>query len=531
MNASNPGTRIATTLAAGAALLLTAGTGPALASGAVTKAGDTITFTATAGEANTVNVSVSGSDVRIDDATAVTASAPCSVDSGDAVCPFDSDDVVVIDLGDQGDRFSTGPGVTIPLTINAGEGDDGALGALEGGAGPDTLHGGPGNDTLAGMDGNDTVNGDAGSDSLFGGVGADTLNGGDGEDTLEGGDGADTLNGGADLDNASYLDKAAGATVTATLDGRANDGLAGENDFIAGDVEDLAGGDAADRFTGDAGFNALTGNAGDDVLDPGLGEDVVRGGLGNDAITVRDGYADLVDCSLGTDLVVADMLDRVPLNCETVDRAGVPSGRDDRPPTVSFAGPSENAFLPTASASTITALAEDDNGVAEVRLIDDGRVVETDTTAPYTFRYRPRGEDVGRNTLVLLAVDTVQQTASAVRPLRVMRFAPRLLIGKVTPTRDRFAPFAYRTTGRIRLPRGVTRAQGCKGRVSIQVKRGSKTISSRRVALGSRCGFSSRVVFHDRRRVGSGTLRFVVRFLGNSVLIPRSGLTLRARTR
>lgn len=60
---------------------------------------------------------------------------------------------------------------------------------------------------------------------------------------------------------------------------------------------------------------------------------------------------------------------------------------------------------------------------------------------------------------------------------------------------------------------------------------GSKTISSRRVALGKSWGFSSRVVFRDRRRVGSATLRFVVRFLGSSVLIPRSDLTLRARTR
>ena len=484
---------------AAAALTLTAGAGSALAA-SVTKVGDTITFTAGAGEANDLTITLADGAYVFDEAARPVAADPgcTALPDGDASCPATGTTAISVGLGDEDDRLAA---QDVPVRV-----------FVTGGAGADTAATG------------------SGDDSFEGDGGADAFDGGAGDDVLTGGAGADLLTGGAGFDLVTYSDRGAGQPVTVTLDGGADDGEAGEGDTVAG-VEDITGGEGADSLTGDAAYNVLTGTGGDDRLDPGRGEDQAYGFDGNDTILAIDGFADQISCGRGIDTVSADQLDRVESDCENVTTTNTAIGRDDRPPTVSFAGPSENAFLPTASASTITALAEDDRGVAEVRLIDDGRVVATDTEAPYTFRYRPRGEDVGRNTLVLLAVDTAQQTASAVRPLRVMRFAPRLLIGKVTPTRDRFAPFEYRTTGRIRLPRGVTRAQGCKGRVSIQVKRGSKTISSRRVALGKKCGFSSRVVFYDRRRVGNGTLRFVVRFLGNSVLIPRSGLTLRARTR
>ena len=523
--------RMAAVLAATMAALLTAGAGTAFADSTVTEAGNTITFTAAAGDTNLLGIYVepSGTELRFDDSVNVVDGGGCTISGGDGICPFNATTRILISLDDMNDGLSAG---TIPngLTVDLGAGDDG-FGAtlLTGSAGADTISGGPGNDTIDGNAGGDTLNGEAGDDSLRGSAGDDTLNGGDGDDNLDGGDGADAYNGGTGIDTA-FFGSATGETVTADLDGQADDGRPGEGDRVGTDVEDLSGSSGDDTFTGDGGANILNGNNGEDTLDPGAGEDVVIAWNGNDTVLARDGFADNVDCGTGTDTAIVDSLDRVE-GCESVDSADVGSAREDRPPTVSFAGPSENTFLPTASASTITALATDDRGVAEVRLIDDGDVVGTDTTAPYTFSYRPRGDDVGRNTLVLLAVDTSDQTASAVRPLRVMRFAPRALLFKVTPTRDRFAPFRYRTTGHIRMPRGVTKAQGCrKGRVSIQIKRGSKTISSRRVALGKKCGFSSRVTFHTRRRVGFGSLRFVVRFLGNSVLIPRSGLTLKGRT-
>jgi hypothetical protein len=102
----------------------------------------------------------------------------------------------------------------------------------------------------------------------------------------------------------------------------------------------------------------------------------------------------------------------------------------------------------------------------------------------------------------------------------------------VSPSRDTTAPFAFRTSGRLTLPSGITRAQGCNGRVSVQVKRGTRTISTRRVNLTSTCTYSSRVSFANRSRFGSATrLKFTARFLGNALVLPDSASSRFARIR
>jgi Tol biopolymer transport system component len=95
------------------------------------------------------------------------------------------------------------------------------------------------------------------------------------------------------------------------------------------------------------------------------------------------------------------------------------------------------------------------------------------------------------------------------------------LSARVTPSRDLLAPFRFRTTGRLTRPSGITAAAGCNGRVSVQIKRGNTTISTRRVSLSSTCTFSSRVTFTSRRRFGSfARLKVTARFLGNSRILP-----------
>jgi hypothetical protein len=105
----------------------------------------------------------------------------------------------------------------------------------------------------------------------------------------------------------------------------------------------------------------------------------------------------------------------------------------------------------------------------------------------------------------------------------VDRFVPQIS-RTASPARDRRAPYRFRTSGRLVLPQGVTAAAGCAatGFVTVQVKRGARTISNRRAALGRDCRFSSAVAFRDRRRLGSGRLQITVRWLGNSVLAPRA---------
>src|SRR5205807_448341 len=88
---------------------------------------------------------------------------------------------------------------------------------------------------LMGGPGNDVLNGDDGNDSLDGGAGNDALNGGPGDDTLDGGLGADALSGGDGTDLVDYSNEI--GPVSATPNGVADDGSAGEGDNIAGDVE------------------------------------------------------------------------------------------------------------------------------------------------------------------------------------------------------------------------------------------------------------------------------------------------------
>jgi hypothetical protein len=187
---------------------------------------------------------------------------------------------------------------------------------------------------------------------------------------------------------------------------------------------------------------------------------------------------------------------------------------DDAPPSVSFTSPADGARL--TGTPTLSAVAADDRGVASVRFLAGERVLCTDTTAPYACAFRPTAADVGRMTLVAVATDGAGQTATALRGVRVNRIAPRSVTARST---------RRTTTGRVRLPTGVTAKQACgSGRVSVQVRAGRKTLSTRRVKLSGSCTFVSR-----HRIARGGRLRVRVRFLGNAVLASRRAKTATLR--
>jgi len=106
------------------------------------------------------------------------------------------------------------------------------------------------------------------------------------------------------------------------------------------------------------------------------------------------------------------------------------------------------------------------------------------------------------------------------------------LSAAVTPARDLSGPFRFRTFGRLTLPSGIARSVGCSGRVSVQIKRGGVTISTRRVSLRSNCTYSVGVSFANRRRFGRvKRLTFTVRFAGNSRVLPARAPTRFGRVR
>ena len=134
------------------------------------------------------------------------------------------------------------------------------------------------------------------------------------------------------------------------------------------------------------------------------------------------GSPDRVSCGLGNDSAVVDPRDLVAASCENVQVADVGNGLEDKPPTIAWAAPVPSARLSPTRTTELQVTPADDRGVTSVRFLDDDRVVCTDTAAPFTCAYRPREQDVGRNTLVAIATDAGGQTASAVRLVEVARF-------------------------------------------------------------------------------------------------------------
>jgi uncharacterized delta-60 repeat protein len=96
-----------------------------------------------------------------------------------------------------GDDRIDASALSIPVTIDAGDGDDVVLGGsaadgISGGNGRDTLFGGQGNDTLTGDNGNDYLNPGPGNDQVFGNADNDQIYTRDNQpDTLDGGEGFD----------------------------------------------------------------------------------------------------------------------------------------------------------------------------------------------------------------------------------------------------------------------------------------------------------------------------------------------------
>jgi Ca2+-binding RTX toxin-like protein len=456
----------------------------------LTSSNGTLTYKAAAGKANTVTFTQAASSVTVTRAA-----------DDDAIAGTGCTEVI------PGTTFDC-PGVTAVVA----DGNDGADKLDATGL------------TTARVD----LRGGDGADTLLGGPASDTLNGGGGDDTLAGNAGADSIAGGAGLDRADF----SGTPLTISLNDLPDDGTPGEGDNVRSDVEDVTadpGASGTARITGSDAGNIITMGSGGGTLTGGAGNDTLAGGPADDSIDARDGFADRVSCGTGIDTVKADQLDQVYASCENVTRENVIGGADDRPPAVAWSAPTSGAELSANGGATLAVDASDDHGVARVEFYDDDRLVCTDTAAPYTCAYAPRGSDVGRDTLVARAVDTAEQASSAVQAVTVGRFTPRAFTLKLSPSRDRKAPYKFNLSGKLTLPDPVARTQGCsQGQVTISVKAGKKTVATRRTTLSRVCEYKLRVTFSHRP---GNTLKFSARFAGNDVMAAKSAVSRTGRTR
>ena len=235
------------------------------------------------------------------------------------------------------DTLATAAGVTLPMNIDAGPGDDtittgDGADVVQGGDGVDTLNGGAGGDRILGNPGNDVINAGAGDDTLVwnNGDGTDDMNGEDGLDRIENNLGAaddvsqvKVLNGKVRYDrvNAPFGLNIATSEVLELNTFGGNDTLdvsPGVGALIA-ITADAGAGD--DRFNGNDEADTFFGGLGNDTLAPGAGSDAVDGQDGNDTLLIRDGAADLARGGAGTDSATVDHIDAVAADVENVDRA------------------------------------------------------------------------------------------------------------------------------------------------------------------------------------------------------------------
>ncbi|HET9728217.1 MAG TPA: M66 family metalloprotease [Acidimicrobiia bacterium] len=241
-----------------------------------------------------------------------------------------------VDTADYSDHTD---GVTVNLPINAaytdgnGSADNDRIFAdvenATGGTAGDWLNGNDHNNVLNGGPGDDVLHGRGGNDTLIGGTGSDDFNGDSGNDTVSYqdhnqlvtvklGDGVATVGNGAYLENDSI-----GPDVENVIGGMAGNRISGNsqaniiwvlgahagasisggagNDFIVGS-------DYADTILGGFGDDTLYGSGGNDTIvgdeatwSAQSGADTIDAGSGYDTIYAYDGRADTITCGDGYD--------------------------------------------------------------------------------------------------------------------------------------------------------------------------------------------------------------------------------------
>ena len=180
---------------------------------------------------------------------------------------------------------------------------------LEGGPGADVLTGDDGPNTLMGSNGADVLNGGGGDDRLAPNHGAISSTTVDPGDSVTGGDGTDTV---------EYPDQVVDRDRYVSLDDNANDGVPGEADNVASDVENVKMSDGNDVLSGSDGANRLDGGGGNDTLDGNGGADTIVGGPHVDA-------ARYVDRTVGVLMSVDDVAN----DGEDADGDGASEESDD----------------------------------------------------------------------------------------------------------------------------------------------------------------------------------------------------------
>jgi Ca2+-binding RTX toxin-like protein len=229
------------------------------------------------------------------------------------------------------DSVTTGPGVPIGMSIDAG----------------------PGNDSISTGDGPDRIVGDRGDDTVNGGGGDDTLvwTNGDGNDAMNGDGGFDVIeNDLGNADDVSTLKMENGRVRYDRVNAPFNLSIASAELMQL----NTFGGNDSLTTTPDVALNlAVNGGSGNDALNGASGNDRLDGGDGDDVLNTRDGKADSAVGGAGTDKAFVDSIDAVAADVESAEAVG---------------GTPQPAPAPAAGALTLPKTAKVSKGVAQIKV-------------------------------------------------------------------------------------------------------------------------------------------------------------------
>jgi hypothetical protein len=191
-------------------------------------------------------------------------------------------------------------------------------------------------------------------------------------------------------------------------------------------------------------------------------------------------------------------------------------------PALTIGAPSNGATLPTPQA-TVSGTAMDTAGIKSLTV--DGAAFTIGSGGSFSGSVVL---PVGVDTITVVATDTAdlsttQIAAVTVAMQTITSLGTKIKVGKLKAGK----PHHYRLTGTLKLPTGVSAAQGCAGKITVTARRGRRKVATATATVSAKCTWSAK--FTAKHLKGRGKLKVTVEFKGNAAIKPFTPKALKAK--
>ena len=181
-------------------------------------------------------------------------------------------------------------------------------------------------------------------------------------------------------------------------------------------------------------------------------------------------------------------------------------------PTVSIDSPPAQI---AQNGTTVSATATSGADVSKVTFFLGIRQVCEDTSAPFSCKLVPNGDEVGAQPIKAVVTDSLGRTAEDNESTTVSKFKPKGL--SLSAKRIGSKKRRIKASGKLMLPARMTAADGCSAsRVAITAKLGKKSLVNKQVKLASNCSYS--LAFGAPKTKKKQRVVIKARFAGNDSL-------------